>query len=373
MRNHTHTLRNKINIKPVFSIFIALLLLIIAGSTNKHLNSLRHKTQNSPHVANRSSLLPVLFSGFRGLAVDILWLRAADLQENGKYFELVQLSEWITALEPHITQVWAVQAWNMAYNISITTPDYQARWGWVKNAIDLLRDQGIPLNSQNPHLYSELALLFLNKIGNPSEKSAQYFKRQWAKEMMDFVGESGFPDYSKLTNSSNSYKLIPKCMQEIDNIYGPLDWRIPQTHALYWAYLGNKAGGSDSHDPRCERIIYQSMAAMFEYGKLTYSKQGDIFVTSTNLELLPKVINTFENAVLNAKDDLPSKAYANFLKSAIKTLIFYHHNQKAHELFEMLNARFPSKLTQLGFDKFTKLLSRPTFPQILAPSGNTTE
>ncbi len=51
----------------------------------------------------------------------MLWMRAIHLQEEARVLELVQLSDWITALEPQFTTVWAFHAWNMAYNVSITT------------------------------------------------------------------------------------------------------------------------------------------------------------------------------------------------------------------------------------------------------------
>src|SRR5471030_3289820 len=64
------------------------------------------------------ALTTVALGGFRGLISNALWIRASDLQDQDKYFEMVQLADWITKLEPHFSQVWTVQAWNMAYNIS---------------------------------------------------------------------------------------------------------------------------------------------------------------------------------------------------------------------------------------------------------------
>ena len=43
--------------------------------------------------------------GFRGLLADILWIRAISLQEQGKYFELVQLADWIQKLQPKFAGV----------------------------------------------------------------------------------------------------------------------------------------------------------------------------------------------------------------------------------------------------------------------------
>ena len=73
----------------------------------------------------------VALGGFRGLIANALWIRANELQNEGKYFEMVQLADWITKLEPTFVQVWIVQAWNMAYNISVKFPDPQDRWRWV--------------------------------------------------------------------------------------------------------------------------------------------------------------------------------------------------------------------------------------------------
>ena len=78
-------------------------------------------------VADRRELLPgevdiaenmpplvafttVALGGFRGLIADALWLRVTRLQEEGRYFEIVQLSDWITKLEPHFTPVWGFHA-----------------------------------------------------------------------------------------------------------------------------------------------------------------------------------------------------------------------------------------------------------------------
>src|SRR5690606_13788077 len=40
--------------------------------------------------------------GFRGLIANALWIRASELQEEGKYFEMVQLADWITKLQPNL-------------------------------------------------------------------------------------------------------------------------------------------------------------------------------------------------------------------------------------------------------------------------------
>jgi hypothetical protein len=349
-------------------------LLGLAGRQNRMLQQAAAPAVMLPERGLPPVVATVMLAGFRCIAADILWLRAADLQDNGSYFELVQLADLITELEPHFTTVWAVQAWNMAYNISVMMPDNADRWRWIKSGVALLRDRGIPANANDPYLYSELAFMFTDKIGNPSIPQSQYYTIQWVQEMMKVLGKSGYPDYDairqnpeKLRLLVDEYKLIPEKMQEIDRMYGPLDWRLPHTHALYWAYLGLQVSISNGRRDRvCERALRQTMATLFNSGKLTTSDAGSLFVTSVNFELLPKVIATFEDALKNAEDDLSAAAYKNFLSGAVRTLAFYNHNEDARKLFDKLHAMFPDAATARGFDSFVKH-AVPSLPQIITP------
>src|ERR1043166_3861917 len=77
----------------------------------------------------------VALGGFRGLIANMLWLRATALEDEDKYFEIVQLADWITKLQPHFVTVWVHQAWNMAYNISVKFSNPYDRWLWVQRGI----------------------------------------------------------------------------------------------------------------------------------------------------------------------------------------------------------------------------------------------
>src|ERR1700745_2149359 len=98
---------------------LAVALLIGASVVERDLNHERDQLgltrypelKGAPPVL---ALTTVALGGFRGLISNALWIRANDLQEDDKYFEMAQLASWITVLEPHFVQVWIVQAWNMA-------------------------------------------------------------------------------------------------------------------------------------------------------------------------------------------------------------------------------------------------------------------
>src|SRR6267142_1816124 len=124
---------------------VAVLFLVVASSLQRQLNRQRADLgltrvaplENAPPVL---AFTTVALGGFRGLIANALWIRVNDLQDEGKYFEMVQLADWITKLEPTFTQVWLVQSWNMAYNISVKFSDSYDRWRWVQRGIELLRD-----------------------------------------------------------------------------------------------------------------------------------------------------------------------------------------------------------------------------------------
>src|SRR5687767_2088561 len=86
-------------------------LLTVAGFVQKDLNKSRGSlglTRVEP-LENAPPLLAFTtkaLGGFRGLIANALWIRATKLQDEGKYFEMFQLSDWITKLQPHLAAVW---------------------------------------------------------------------------------------------------------------------------------------------------------------------------------------------------------------------------------------------------------------------------
>ena len=149
----------------------------------------------------------VAMGAFRGLIVDILWMRADKLKEEGKFFDAKQLAEWITTLQPRFAAVWDFHAWNMAYNISVAIPNTQPeeRWRWVRNGYELLRDRGIELNPKSILLYRSLAWIFQHKIGGISDDAHRYYKRELALSMRSVLGNDPSNDYfQSLTRQPDS-------------------------------------------------------------------------------------------------------------------------------------------------------------------------
>ena len=149
----------------------------------------------------------VALGGFRGLISNYLWIRSNDLQLDDKYFEAAQLADWITDLEPHFSQVWLFQAWNMAYNISVKFKDFPDRWRWVKRGIELLRDDGLRYNPNDVLMYRELAWFFQHKMGQNLDDANWYYKQQWAREMTPFFGPNG-TNFSELLQPQSDQRRV---------------------------------------------------------------------------------------------------------------------------------------------------------------------
>lgn len=381
-----------------------------AGSMNEGIIELRREhhlnltdpLENSPPLV---AFTTIALGGFRGIFADWLWLRAGRLQEEGRYFELVQLAQWITQLEPRFAEVWAYHAWNLSYNVSVLFHDPADRWRWVNNGISLLRDRGIFYNPGDPEVYRELGWIFQHKIGQPYDQAHVFFKMAWAEEM-SYLFDGRGPDYDTLLNQPQTekqlltdpdvrslteklqqeglspfsatilnpstmltstrrmldsdagrklltfvrgrtmrekYKLLPEVMVEIEERYGPLDWRLPQAHSLYWAYRGRQfteEGGFERI--ATDRMIFQSMADAVRQGRLTVNGDEDLFVTSPKLALIPYALETYDHIVKQHPDVGSFKiAQANFMRDAIFILRNYQRVDEARALYDEFLRLYP--------------------------------
>ncbi len=156
----------------------------------------------------------VAMGAFRGLVVNILWIRADNLKQEGKFFDARQLAEWITTLQPRFAQVWDFHAWNMAYNISVAIPNTQPeeRWRWVRNGYELLRDRAIPLNPHSILLYRSLAWIFQHKMGDISDDCHRYYKKELALSLRSVLGDH--PDNAFFERLAAAPKSLEEVLSE---------------------------------------------------------------------------------------------------------------------------------------------------------------
>ncbi|MHC5182734.1 MAG: hypothetical protein ACYSPI_00415 [Planctomycetota bacterium] len=186
-------------------VFCLILSGVLLTAASTRMASIHQAREDMGLVANASlenappslAFATVAMGAFRGVIVDILWMRADTLKQEGKFFDAKQLAEWITTLQPRFAAVWDFHAWNMAYNLSVAIPNTQPeeRWRWVQNGYELLRDRAIELNPKSISLYRSLAWIFQHKIGGVTDDAHRYYKRELALSMRGLLGEDPSNSY----------------------------------------------------------------------------------------------------------------------------------------------------------------------------------
>jgi hypothetical protein len=208
-------MRSRDTIISLVCFVLAAALLTVAGMQLDYINSQRKEMKlitNEPLENAPPSLAfaTVAMGAFRGLVVDILWMRADNLKDQGQFFDAKQLAEWITILQPRFAAVWEFHAWNMAYNISVALPatEPEQRWQWVKNGYELLRDKGIPKNPKSILLYREMARIFQHKIGAVSDDAHKYYKLQLVEAMEPLLGAADNEYFKELAEAPTHLSQI---------------------------------------------------------------------------------------------------------------------------------------------------------------------
>jgi len=169
-------------------VILAALALIVPVQMKVDAVRLEHKlTPAGEERAGRSAvevIATVGLGGFRGLAVDYLWFRTMQMQAERRYYEIALLCQLILKMEPYFPQIWAFHAWNMAYNISVETPDKEGRWRWIEQSLDILEgeNQGLALNGDSYVLYWELGWIYYHRCTPKGrDDHGRYFASQVAR------------------------------------------------------------------------------------------------------------------------------------------------------------------------------------------------
>jgi hypothetical protein len=354
-------------LKRTLLLLLTLVLLVVSGQLEKSLNqdrsalglTISEPLDDAPPVL---ALTTQALGGFRGLISNFLWIRANDLQINDQYFEAAQLANWITDLEPHFASVWIYQGWNEAYNISVKFKDFSDRWRWVENGIELLRDRGLRYNPDAVLIYRELAWFYQHKMGQNLDDANNYYKAQWAKEMTPFFGPQG-TNFDALINPQTpeektnalvlreKYKIDPVLAKKVNDQWGPLDWRLPEAHAIYWASLGlqkadeNPGKVTQSDLITLRRVIYQSMLQAFQHGRIINNPFTGIAQLGPNLTLIPKVNDAYETEMKEDTNNAEhiGTGHRNFLRDAAYYLYEDNRVADAQTWFKYLGQRYPNK------------------------------
>lgn len=355
-------------------------LLGLSYFSQRSLNGDRERlnlTTNEP-LANAPPALAfttVALGGFRGIIANALWMRASDLQEEEKFFELIQLADWITKLQPRFAAVWSFQAWNLAYNVSVKFPDHASRWKWVREGLSLLRDQGLRYNPGSADLHYRLAYMFQHKLADDQDSAHNLYKAAWKQEMESLLG-GATPNWEELLRPitpaardrarrlRTEYKLDPVEMKRIDEHYGPLEWRLPESHAIYWADYGLE----NTHSSRpidLRRVIYQSLQTAVRRGRMIdYPESGgfELVPDHTKITAADRAYREMIRQDTSLKKNI-GEAHKNFLLFAITLLDGSDLEAEAHRWFKYMVELYPSSMDE--YEDYSDLIRKRVVDEAL--------
>lgn len=363
-----------------------------------------------------------LLGGFRGIFITALWIRAQEMKNDGKFYEMVDIYNIITKLQPNAHMAWAFQAWDLTYNVSVEFDEVQDRTFWIFAGVDLLRKQGIPRNPNIPGLYRELAWFFHHKIGADLDYGHPEYRRALALQMdrilrgippeeyqvlgeiaslrrsyntrdalrqaeeytvgMERLTESNLdpfesqnaiyapnatdhqnlredPEVAKVVRAAllwtigddlqTQVGLDPQLMYRYSVRYGPIDWRTPYAHALYWADQGYEAWKKRRPDEltlKHERLVYFSLISLVKRGRVVYGDGGYVHYLP-NYDMIDGVIRHMDDMMeyftTHTKPDGTTinltgakSGYHNFLRDTIFLSYFGNDITRAASLLAKL-------------------------------------
>ena len=353
---------------------------------------------NDPDIPASLAITTFALGPLRSIVTDALWWRATRQQDQGEYFDALQLADWITKLQPTYASVWAYLGWNMSYNIAHDFANPEDRWQWILRAIKLLRDDGLKYNPDNIVIRHELARIFFDRIGGKIDPAAEFFKNQWAFLMMEYFDSGDRIEIEKLQRAAKSIEELRNRpglrdyslaaleigvdvfdFQNYPPKKGWLDINLPKHlkeqagREIYYSYRRQKIenklkldvdrllfidteygpldwrlhqahtiywAAENNFDDFMKsginfaRIVRQSMIESFYEGRLFHNRKQNVITRTSNLRIIGRIHDYFEYYLAHDPTPYVDRLHKNFLEQAVTLLYTHNHLDAAHELFD---------------------------------------
>lgn len=187
------------------------------------------------------------------------------------------------------------------------------------------------------------------------------------------------------------YHMEPARMQRYTERIGPLDWRHPASHAIYWAYRGveqsrDRQSTTTFDTLNTDRMITHSIQELYRTGTILYDPFTHELVTFTDTNWIDSYNNMLESEIRErggSSQDTSVRAYTtfssgyeNFLRDVIRTYYRMGDYANANRYYENLrrwehlnyndNSKFEE--IQLPLDEFVRkqMRDRLSIPYVAA-------
>jgi hypothetical protein len=223
----------------------------------------------------------------------------------------------------------------------------------VQRGIELLRDEGLRYNPGETLLYRELAWFYQHKIGQNLDDAHLLYKKELADEMNRALG-GGRPNFEELLDPKtedarqraallrDKYKMDPAILRRVDQAHGPLDWRLPEASAIYWAFVGLEQS-ERKELITLRRVIYQSLQVLVLRGRIVHVSRAGEYIYGPDLSKIPAAHEGYERMIAEEteKPYAIQSAHRNFLKEVVYQLYSYNRPAEAERWMAVLREKYP--------------------------------
>jgi len=293
------------------------------------------------------------------MLTDLLWLRAAEQQEAGQYFAMAETTRLIAKLQPNSAGLVIFEARNAAFNLAEQFSSPDQRWFWIEHGLKLLVD-GLVRQPNEPAIDENIATILLGRVADQYDPASVQARLHFAQIWRAVVSRGTDGRYTlreKLDAEPwQSWRMDVGRVREVDRRYGPLDWRLPEAHAIYWTTEAIRKAGGEARRPIAARMRYQALWAAFQGGRM-------ILIPDTGrLELLPdsRLLTPLEAEMLRLRRVLPDNgelqiADRNIARDALLVLylegqVEFARARMAVEIVDPQAALEQAVLTAAGWD-----------------------
>jgi len=147
----------------------------------------------------------------------------------------------------------------------------------------------------------------------------------------------------------DTYRMEPDRMLRYMGSFGPLDWRHPASHALYWSQRGveeafDRLGQSSFDTLNTDRVTVNAIQELWRTGTIIYDPITDEYVTLVNLHFTDVygdfILNNFwerhQRDTVARTYELNSEGFDNFLRDVIRVYFRMGRTEEAEKYFQQL-------------------------------------
>ena len=148
--------------------------------------------------------------GFKGIAVDIMWIQIDELWHSGRWFDVVPVLRAITWMQPHFLEAWEFGAWHLAYNLYAYSEEMSGREKYIQQGIMMMKE-GLSKNRNSYDLWFSLGWIYYHKLKDYDE-SIKYFRGAARYEHPSYIDRLIAHAYRKKGDIESEYREWQRCL-----------------------------------------------------------------------------------------------------------------------------------------------------------------